>query len=243
MAAWAPPWWGLRPQPGVSLPHPLAQALGTVMFPWSLSLDPVPPDPPRSLNSLVGLPWPPAPYLPWNSLDFQFLETVVQLGSLPAAPVVSLSRSPSPSAARLSAQALPQSPASWQDCPPLLGRLRLGSVPKPGNWSLQVGPRRWGVQSPFCKPPSDWTVRGPGLGSSGSRRDAVREEGRWGSSDVVRPPLPLPVSAPGFLPSLARRPPAIPDQWAQMHAGRGPTSRTGWEICRGLDPAEWRGQG
>ena len=90
--------------------------------------------------------------------------------------------------------------------------------------------------------PSDWTARGPGLGSSSSRRDAVREEGRWGSSDVARPPLPLPVPGPGFLPSHWS-PPAIPDQWAQMHAGPGPISRTGWEIRRGLGPAEWRGQG
>ena len=190
----------------------------------------------------MGLPWPPAPYLPWDSPDFRFLETVVQLGSLPAAPVVSLSWSPGPLAARLSAQALPRSPASWQVCPSFLDRLRLGSLLKPGTWSLQVGPRLWGVQSPFCKPPSDWTARGPGLGSSSCRRDAVREEGRWGSADVARPPLPLPVPAPGFLPSHWS-PPAIPDQWAQMHAGPGPTSRTGWEIRRGLGPAEWRDQG
>lgn len=137
-------------------------------------------------------------------------------------PVVSLSRSPGLSAARLSTQALPRSPASWQDCPSLLKRPRLVPLPEPGTWSLQVGPRPWGVQSPFCKPPSDWTARGPGLGSSSSRRDAVREEGRWGSSDVARLPLPLPVPAPGFLPSPARSPPAIPDQWAQTQGG-GPS--------------------
>lgn len=54
MAAWAPPWWGLRPQPGLPLPHPLAQALGTVGFPWSPKLRPSPTPPTPELEPTCG---------------------------------------------------------------------------------------------------------------------------------------------------------------------------------------------
>lgn len=237
MAAWAPPWWGLRPQPGLPLPHALAQALGTVGFPWSLSLDPAPPHPPRSLNPLVGLPWPPAPYLPWDSPDFRFLETVVQLGSLPAVPVVSLSWSPSPSAARLSAQALPRSPASWQVCPSFLDRLRLGSLLKPATWSLQVGPRLWGVQSPFCPQTGlleapGWAPPAPGATLCGRRAggEALTWRGRLSpsrslllaSSPPIGAPQPFLINGPrctqgrGPSPGQAGRSAGV---WARLNGG------------------------
>lgn len=137
--------WGA---PAPSLPSPGYSPVSLVPKPRPC---PTPPTP-ELLNSLVGLPWPPAPYLPWNSLDFRFLETVVQLGSLPAAPVVSLSRSPSPSAARLSAQALLGPPASWQDLSFLLIVHALVLSPSQATglcrWDLSVGCRASSASHP-----------------------------------------------------------------------------------------------
>ena len=121
-----------------------------------------------------------------------------QLGSLPVPPVVSVSRSPGPfgSTAQLSG---PQAPVSWQDCPSLLDRPGLGSPLKPGTWSLQVGPWLWGVQRPFCKPPSHWTVQAPWLGSSapGAMPCGRRAGGKaltW-QSLLSLPRSPLPASS------------------------------------------------
>lgn len=151
-------------------------------------------------------------------------DRVVQLGSLPAAPVqVSLSpvsQSIGQHGSVLRPSLGPQPPGRTV-LPP--DRSRLGSVPGPGNWSLQVGPQRW-----VCRVSLQATLRldcaRPWAGPACSRSDAVREEGRWGSLDVVRRP-PLPVSAPGFLLPSQGAPQPFPDQWAQMHAGRGPPSR------------------
>lgn len=110
------PWQDLRPQPGVALPHPLAQGLGPVAFPWSPHPVPAVPRLPWNLSPPVGLPQLPEPYLPWGWPDVQLPQKPCSAGARLWLPPRALAcqeggqppRSPGPPAAQLSSQVLTQ---------------------------------------------------------------------------------------------------------------------------------------
>lgn len=102
-----------------------------------------------------------------------------------------------------------------QGRPSLLDRAGLGSPPEPGTCSAG-GTLALGCARPLLQDALRLDCVRPLAGLVQLQGGAVREEGRWEGSDVAQPPLPLPVPPPGSLPSPARSPPAIPDQWAQV---------------------------
>lgn len=207
-------------------------------FPWSPHPVPALPHSPRSLSPAMGPSRLPTPYLPWGRPGRWLLEEPCSVGGRLQLPPGG------PPACWECGQPLR---VSWptqrhgsgsvlQDCPSVRAIthvLLLHRRQAPGlcRWDPGSG----GRQGPFSKPRSGWTAQGCWLGLSSSGRGAVWEEGRWEGSDVAKPPLPLPVPSPSSLPSPARRPPAVPDQWTQMPGG-GPILRTCWVVCRGPGP-------
>lgn len=181
----APPWRDLSPQPGVPLPPPLAQVLGLAGFPWSPSLVPALPPSPWILSPPIGLPRLPVPYLPWGR-------------SRRLAPGAGLLSWGPPPAGRggqplLVSRAIRQHSLALR---PLHGLQSLGRTVLPSR-----SPRSWfsglcrgtpgtGCAQPLLQATLRLDCARPLAGLVHSRRDAVREEGRWEGSDVAKPPLP-----------------------------------------------------
>lgn len=117
----------LRPQPGVALPHALAQALGPVAFPWSPRPVPGPTPLTPEPEPTHGAPLAACPIPAMGTARISgSWRRAAQLGSLRVPPLVSASRSPGPfgSTAQLSGPHSvpsllaglafpPQSPRSW----------------------------------------------------------------------------------------------------------------------------------
>lgn len=205
---------------------PSCPGLGPAGFPCSAPLTPEPE---------------PTLYLPCGRPDVQEQPCSVQ----PCWPgagwagVVSHSWSPGSFGAQPGSQVLTPSSVSWQDCPSLLSRPGLGFTPGLCGWDLAVG-----CAAPFSTPPHAICLRPlPGWSCPGRR---VWEEGRWGGSDVAKPPSPPTGPPPGSLPSPAGSP--QPFLINGPGAGWGPILRMSWRsagaqawLTGGLGPMGPRG--